>query len=317
MNPFVSIIVPNYNHHSFLKKRFESIFNQTFTDFELIILDDCSNDNSKIILEHYSNSEKVSHIIYNSKNSGSPFLQWEKGINLAKGKYVWIAESDDYCDCFFLEKMILMLESGSDLVYCRSIQVDDNGFKISDDFWPNSLDAYKWKSDFNANGVDEINNSLLYKNTIPNASACVFRKSHITYETKYLKMKFAGDWFFWINFLKNSKIGFCSLPLNYHRSHSNSTRGRKNLDLEMQRFLENFKSIKLAKKICNKKRRFINISNYEWLLTQIKKRNFNFTKRLLLLIYMPSFIRPLYYEDVYQCFKERINIYINRIFNYV
>ncbi|MCF8342702.1 MAG: glycosyltransferase [Chitinophagaceae bacterium] len=315
MNIIVSIIVPNFNHQNFLNQRFKSILEQTYKNYEIIILDDASTDNSKITLDIYSKSKKVSHFIINDVNSGSPFLQWEKGIKLAKGKYIWIAESDDYCDSFFLEKMILMLESGLDLVYCRSVEVDVNGCKISDDYWPENLDTFKWKNNFIVNGIDEIKDSLLYRNTIPNASACIFRKSNISYDTKYLKMKFAGDWFFWINFLKNSKIGFCCLPLSYHRTHSNSTRGQKNLDLELKRFLEIFKSIKFAKKIGNQKSKFINKYNYEWLINHINKRNFNFIKRLLLLLYMPSYIRPLYYHDVYDCFKIRINVYINRLFN--
>ena len=67
----ISVIVPNYNHASFLKQRIDSILNQTFQDFELIILDDCSTDNSREIIETYRNHLKVSHIIYNTENSGS------------------------------------------------------------------------------------------------------------------------------------------------------------------------------------------------------------------------------------------------------
>jgi glycosyltransferase involved in cell wall biosynthesis len=84
----ISVIVPNYNHAKFLKERIDSILNQTIQDFELIILDDCSTDNSREIIESYRQLPNVS-IFYNSKNSGSPFKQWKKGINRAKGKYIW------------------------------------------------------------------------------------------------------------------------------------------------------------------------------------------------------------------------------------
>ena len=94
----VSIIVPNYNHEKYLDERIQSILNQTYQDFEIIILDDCSTDNSKFVIEKFRNNEHVSHIVYNEQNSGSTFKQWERGFELAKGELIWIAESDDSCD---------------------------------------------------------------------------------------------------------------------------------------------------------------------------------------------------------------------------
>ena len=73
--PNVSVIVPNYNHEQYLQQRIESIVNQTYQDFELILLDDFSTDNSRDILNLYRNHPKVSKIVFNEKNSGSPFKQ--------------------------------------------------------------------------------------------------------------------------------------------------------------------------------------------------------------------------------------------------
>lgn len=81
----------------------KSIFNQTFQDFEVILLDDASTDNSREILHKYQEHPKVSHLIINETNSGSPFKQWEKGLAFARGEFIWIAESDDYCNIFFLK----------------------------------------------------------------------------------------------------------------------------------------------------------------------------------------------------------------------
>ena len=112
MKPTVSIIVPNYNHTSFLEERLDSIFKQTFQDFEVILLDDASTDGSLEILRNYQAHPKVSHLIVNEKNSGSPFKQWKKGLALAKGTFVWIAESDDSCEPNFLETQIHTLKAG-------------------------------------------------------------------------------------------------------------------------------------------------------------------------------------------------------------
>ena len=103
MKPLVSIIVPNFNHAAFLAQRLESIYNQTFSSFEVILLDDASTDNSIEILNLYKNHPKTAHFIINTINSGSPFKQWQKGVELAKGELIWIAESDDYAAINFLE----------------------------------------------------------------------------------------------------------------------------------------------------------------------------------------------------------------------
>ena len=96
-NPKVSIVVPNYNHARFLPRRIDSILGQSFQDFELILLDDCSADDSRSILSKYADDPRV-RIEFNEVNSGSSFKQWNKGVRLAHGEYVWIAESDDYAD---------------------------------------------------------------------------------------------------------------------------------------------------------------------------------------------------------------------------
>jgi glycosyltransferase involved in cell wall biosynthesis len=91
-NAKVSVVVPNYNHARFLRKRVDSILGQTFQDFELILLDDCSTDDSRSVLSKYADDPRV-RIEFNEVNSGSTFKQWNKGVWLAHGEYVWIAES--------------------------------------------------------------------------------------------------------------------------------------------------------------------------------------------------------------------------------
>lgn len=122
----ISVIIPNYNHSQYLKQRIDSVLNQTYRDFEVIILDDNSKDNSREIIQHYHGHPKISHIIYNEVNSGSTFKQWEKGIELANGEYIWIAESDDYCDSNFLKIMYQRFKDDDKLgiVFCHSIIID-------------------------------------------------------------------------------------------------------------------------------------------------------------------------------------------------
>ena len=73
--PTVSVIVPNYNHAAYLRERLDSILNQTFQDFELILLDDCSTDASLLMLRDYATHPRVSQLVVNEKNTGSTFAQ--------------------------------------------------------------------------------------------------------------------------------------------------------------------------------------------------------------------------------------------------
>ena len=131
-SPMVSVILPNYNHVVYLKERIESILNQTYQNFELILLDDCSADNSCDILNAYKEHPKVSALVLNEKNTGNTFLQWDRGIRLAKGKYVWIAESDDTADIHFLEATVAALELNPSAIMCLtgSILIDGQGQRM-------------------------------------------------------------------------------------------------------------------------------------------------------------------------------------------
>ena len=118
--------------------RIETIIKQSFNDFELILLDDASSDDSVKILRLYQEVDKrVSCVMVNDYNSGSPFKQWQKGIELARGKYIWIAESDDVADEKILEKMISTIEKDSEIsvVYCKSVKIDENNQTIGMAKW--------------------------------------------------------------------------------------------------------------------------------------------------------------------------------------
>ena len=87
-SPLVSVIVPNYNYAKYLNLRLESIFAQTYDNYEVILLDDKSSDGSIDIINKYSNHPKVSKVIINEVNSGSPFIQWKRGIKEACGDVI-------------------------------------------------------------------------------------------------------------------------------------------------------------------------------------------------------------------------------------
>jgi glycosyltransferase involved in cell wall biosynthesis len=236
MSPKVSVIVPNYNHAPYLKERLDSIFNQTYQDFEVVLLDDCSTDNSRDIFESYMSNLKVSHVIFNSVNSGSPFYQWEKGLSLSKGKYIWIAESDDSADMNFLKQCVEVLESsGAYVVQVDSILINDKNEQIGELSSPfegqvsfnHVFKTIYWKRSifFNASG-------LLFLN--PNINRLPFNIS---------KYKTLGDKMVYVSLFANKDVFFLKRIYNYHRLLPRSTsrlalKGKKiSRDLEDLRWI--------------------------------------------------------------------------------
>jgi glycosyltransferase involved in cell wall biosynthesis len=244
----VSVIIPNFNHASFLQERIESVLSQTYRNFEVIILDDCSTDNSKQVIESFRHNTNISHIIFNECNGGSPFSQWEKGIKLAKGKYIWIAESDDYCDRNFLEVALKKLEENKAQIFvAKSIRVDERS-KYLDEFewWYEDLNKERWRNDYVNDSIDEVKNYLSRKCTIVNASAVVFenRKDLLNYLSQLKSFRSCGDWLFWLMYLHNSKsITYSTHTSNYFRSHATTTRANIS-------FARNFEVLRIYKWVC-------------------------------------------------------------------
>lgn len=243
MERLVSIIVPNYNHASFLEQRLDSIFNQTYQNFEVILLDDHSSDDSVAILTSYSNHLKVSHLEVNEVNSGSPFKQWQKGIELAKGDIIWIAESDDFCSADLVQECITMFDRFETIgvTYVQSEDVDIHGNVLSNritytqDFADNI-----WEKAFQMEGSKFIENYLSKKNVIPNASAVLFKKEYLDLSIfePIVSMNMCGDWLFWLHLLQDSNIAFSNKTCNAFRKHAATSRMHTTLEKKKRRLIE-------------------------------------------------------------------------------
>lgn len=213
----VSVIVPNYNHAKFLEKRMSSIMGQTYQDFELIILDDCSTDASKEIIEQYRHHPQVKQIVYNDVNSGSPFAQWNKGISLARGEFIWIAESDDYADDKLLENLLPAFEDEQvGIAFCSSHWIDEKG-NIGKDL---SL----FKNSFCKDGQEIYMKEFVKLCLVQNASSALIRKRYISSRLNKLHtFRYCGDWFFYLDVLMNSKLWYTNEKLNYFRWYHNNS----------------------------------------------------------------------------------------------
>lgn len=217
--PEVSVIIPNYNHARYLNQRIDSVLRQTFTDFEVIILDDCSKDDSREVIEKYRGNKKITHIVYNAQNSGSTFGQWKKGIALAKGRFIWIAESDDWCEETFLERLLGPMNNEAVTVsYCQSHCLDDEG-NIR---WTSS---HPWLEDL-MEGKRFVDQYMLQMNAVFNASMALWRRDQFQYiKADFLDYRFCGDWIFWIRMALRGKVAISGRVLNYFRKHDSDVSG--------------------------------------------------------------------------------------------
>lgn len=219
MKHLISIIIPNYNHSKYLDERIQSILNQTYKNFEVIILDDCSPDNSKEVIEKYKNYPQITNIIYNETNSGSTFVQWNKGFELAKGEYIWIAESDDIADKNFLNKLVEKITNNKNcvLAFSNSSFIDSNSNIIP------YKEHRKRLEELYINGTDFVKKYMLGINNIYNASAVIFKKNVLKNidSSLYIKFKASGDRLFWILVCLQGNVCYIPEKLNYFRQHNN------------------------------------------------------------------------------------------------
>lgn len=213
---FVSVIIPNYNHAKFLDQRIQSVLSQTYQNFEVIILDDCSPDNgaSQAIIEKYRKNHHISHIVYNDSNSGSTFKQWLKGISLSSGEVVWIAESDDFCEPNYLEVLIdaYLKEPNTVLAYSNLIVVNSDGIPFHH--------QQKDSRNLLLTGNDYLKKYLLLYNTIKNASCAIFsKKAAMQVSSEFLQYPGAGDYLFWVEIAAQGNVVIVNKSLSYFRRH--------------------------------------------------------------------------------------------------
>ncbi|WP_233636061.1 glycosyltransferase family 2 protein [Hymenobacter setariae] len=222
--PKVSVIIPNYNHATYLAQRINSVLVQTFSDIEVILLDDFSKDNSSEIIQTYSKIDSRIRPVFNSSNSGSVFKQWAKGLSFAKGKYVWIAESDDFAEPNFLSTLVPILEQDSTLAfaYSNSLVVDSEGSAKEpiSELKKRIFNTEHWHHDFVSDGKQELSQYLSLQCTVNNASAVLFRRSSIDevggVDTNF---RYTGDWMMYIKLSLIGNIAYRAECLNNYREH--------------------------------------------------------------------------------------------------
>lgn len=222
----VSVVLPSYNYARYLDQRIQSLLDQTYRDFELIIVDDASTDNSVEVINQYSADPRIKTCFF-SQNSGLPYKRWNDGAALAQGEYLLFAGADDSCHPSLLEHLVAKLDANPNvgLAYTQSLEINGEGKVIRSLVErTNDLDQQRWQHDYINNGRDECR-YLAVKNIIPNASGVMLRRSLFEQAGRFdQSFRLVSDWMLWAKLLLISDVAYIAEPLNYFRIHRETVR---------------------------------------------------------------------------------------------
>jgi len=255
--PLVSIVFTSFNHKEFLKQALDSLVNQTYPNFEVIIVDDCSTDGSQEVLKEYKKFSNIDLKLQN-KNSGSYVKASNYGASFAKGEYILFAQCDDFSESNQIETLLKAFKENPTIgvVFSKSHLVDEKGVVFADDFLGRERSFKKAVEKHGLIHGKKMKEFLSFSCVIPNLSAALIKRDLYQeingFSEKYLVV---ADWEFWLDLSDLTDFYYVKQPLNYFRQHATTIRS----------------SIKMKTQIIEIYRMFYNhISKNE--LTQIQKQ---------------------------------------------
>ncbi len=232
----VSVVVPVYNYAHYLDGRMASLLAQTYTDLEIIAVDDGSQDDSRAVLQKYAGDPRV-RTLWFDQNGGQPYLRWNDGAAIAHGEYFLFAGADDLCEPTMVERLAVELDRHADvgIAHARSWIIDANGRRVSV-----TPSGERWDRDFLASGAEEAP-FLVVRNTMPNASAMLLRRTIFEQCGRFdPSLRLCADWMLYARMLTVSRMAYVAEPLNYFRKHQGTLRRSQadHLLVEQYRVLE-------------------------------------------------------------------------------
>lgn len=215
--PKVTVILTSFNHEAFLAKSIESILNQTFVDFELVIIDDASIDSSQEIIRKYAQKDPRITYIFHEENLGkSNFLDHIQDYN---GEYVAIAHSDDMWMPSKLEKQVAFLDFSKEHVACFTgveiIGDDDEvilGHRLSDEFVAEDKSRFEWLRHF-----------FFKSNAFCHPSLLIRKSAYGDYDLDPVGLSGLPDMYNWIRVLLHSEVKVLPDKLTLFRVHADES----------------------------------------------------------------------------------------------
>jgi len=231
----VSVVVASYNHVEYLAQRMESLVAQTYHNLEILVIDDCSPDNSVEVLHTYATNPRVKLLI-RQKNGGWVTVS-NQGVESTVGEYVLFANCDDDCDVRMIERLALAMQQNptAGVVFCRSLMIDEQGQVTGDDF---SIREPAFRERCAADTLidrEEMRRFLLHSCVIPNLSAALIRRACFD-QIGLLSHEYraCSDWDIFFRIADRFDFYYVAEPLNRFRQHQatirSATKGRVTYD---------------------------------------------------------------------------------------
>lgn len=229
----VSVIIPNYNYARYIESRLQSVFDQSYPIFEVIVLDDASTDGSLHAIEDViARTGRRVRVEAAGTNSGNVFRQWRRGLEMARGDLIWIAEADDLSDPTFLARLVAAMQSEPEarFAFCDSRAIDGESAPLYESY-KGYYAAYGDQGlarDGTFEAREFMRRFLAARNLILNASSVLWNASHLRSVFTRLgdeafRFTCAGDWRIYLESCRmGGKVQFVADCLNVHRRHQAS-----------------------------------------------------------------------------------------------
>jgi len=255
--PKVSIIMPNYNYGNFIEDAILSVLNQSFEDWELIIIDDGSSDNSKDIILRYASIDKRIKYIFNNSNKGIAY-SCNIGIYNARGEYILLTASDDKLKHLCLEKCMNIINiQNCGAMILEGELIDENGNKLGTLF---SKLHRKPKIKYGSFFIELLKGNFICTG--------MFRKDiQVKYNISFdHRLKHLNDWLFWLQLSYFVEMYYIDEPLYLYRIH------RKSASTDIKGYLEDkekiFKIIEEKFELTNEERSYFLITHAKYLMSR-------------------------------------------------
>jgi len=236
----ITIIIPVYNSEKYLHRCVDSILNQTFADFECILIDDFSKDNSIEICESYARKDSRVIVLKNDENMGASLTR-KKGLDYAKGEYIQFVDSDDYIETDMLDRMYEKTTiENLDIVFCDlMIRLESGNIYVN--------------AGINNKSKQEIikNVGITINTTAGSLNNKIIRKQ-IFNEVKFSNTSYAEDKYVSLQITYYAeKIGYVNAAFyNYVKNPYSSS---ENIKYDLKRKREHFVNYKLIVEFLTKK----------------------------------------------------------------
>lgn len=227
----VTVVVASYNHVEFLMQRMESLIAQTYQDLEILVIDDCSTDNSIEVLRRYQSHPRI-NLVVREKNGGWVAVS-NQGLEMATGEFVIFANCDDDCDPRMIQRLVDAMNANptAGIAFCRSLLVDEHDKLLGDDF---IVREPSFRARCAADTLltrAEMGRFLLHSCVIPNLSAALIRrKCFASVGNLSSSYRVCCDWDLYFRIVAHYDVAYIAEPLNRFRQHKTTiysvTKGR-------------------------------------------------------------------------------------------